>query len=147
MTLEEKVSVINKNYLFSALPQESLEIIALKTTQKVLSAGEILIEQDSLETIVYFIHTGAVRIYRLTNSGEEIPLATRGAGDVIGELSLFNQFTRTATVETVEKTEVLGLSAKDFLEVLYAYPEVSIILLQTLSARIDELGHKLELMA
>jgi CRP-like cAMP-binding protein len=144
MTLSDKMAIIKHNYLFSSLSEENLQHIVLKTVEKEFKAKDILIEQDTFDTAVYFIYSGSVRIYRVKDSGEELPLTLRGAGDVIGELSLFNQYKRAAMVEAIEDTRVLGLSASDFLQILYAYPEVSITLLQVLSARIDELGGKLE---
>ncbi|MDQ3098929.1 MAG: cyclic nucleotide-binding domain-containing protein [bacterium] len=146
MTLTDKIAIIKHNYLFSSLSEENLHHIVLKTAEKEFGAQELLIEQDSLDTSVYFIYSGSVRIYRIKDSGEELALTVRGPGDVIGELSLFNHYRRGAMVEAIEDTRVLGLSATDFLQVLYAYPEVSITLLQVLSERIDELGRKLELL-
>jgi CRP-like cAMP-binding protein len=144
MTLSDKIAVIKNTYLFSALSDENLHYLALKTAEKEFHSKEILMEQDSLDTTIYFIYSGLVRVYRIKDSGGEVFLTERGPGDIIGELSLFNQYRRAAMVEAVENTRVLGLSATDFLQVLYAHPEVSITLLQVLSERIDELGRKLE---
>ncbi len=144
MTLEDKVQLIKNNYLFSTLAEDNLVQIALKTTEKDYHQGEVLIEQDSLDTIIYFINSGAVQIYRMADSGEKILLTKRGPGEIIGELSLFNQYRRAASAEALMDTQVLGLSAADFLQTLYAFPEISISLLQVLAHRIDELGKMVE---
>ncbi len=147
MNLKDKIQIIKQTYLFAGVYDEHLKHIALKTAEKEFQAGDLLIEQDSLDTIVYFIYSGTVRVYRMSDTGAEIPLTRRSVGDVIGELSLFNNYKRAANVEAITDTRVLGLSAKNFLEILYAYPEVSITLLQVLSERIDELGKKLDIVS
>jgi CRP/FNR family transcriptional regulator, cyclic AMP receptor protein len=146
MTVEEKIEIIRSNELFASLPTENLIEIVNATDVKKIPAGTVFIEQDTLDTVVYFVCEGKVKIFRATPDGEEVLLSMQGKGLLLGEMSLLNNYKRAASVSAYDELVVLTLSAVDFLKVLYLFPEISISLLKYFARRIYELGHETETM-
>jgi CRP/FNR family cyclic AMP-dependent transcriptional regulator len=90
-------------------------------------SGVSIIEEGSGEREVYVIESGCVRVH------ERIELEDRrhiqpgicdlGAGEVFGELSLYESGPRLATIVTVEPTEVLVFDASALVDYLDSHPE------------------------
>ncbi len=54
--------------------------------------------------------------------GRQITLATFGPGDIFGELAMFDDERRSATVEAVDELEVLAILGVDMRALLRATP-------------------------
>lgn len=72
-------------------------------TPREISAGETFIKQDALGSSAFFIRQGKVEL-RLSGANGEQTLASRGAGDILGDLSLLLGL--PYTVSAVAKTAV-----------------------------------------
>ncbi|GFE49153.1 hypothetical protein So717_09060 [Roseobacter cerasinus] len=75
-----------------------------------LSPGDILYREGDDNEFAYVIETGAVVLYR-TEAGQRVYVEKRGAGSIIGELSILTSQPRAVTVEAVAPTTVYRISA------------------------------------
>ena len=144
VTVQESIKVLKKIPLFGNLSDTELAIIVPLLTEKVYSAGEVLIVQDDLTDNAYIICSGVVRVYRLSEEGEEINIAIIGAGEIVGELSLLDDKPRSAYVETIQETKALVFSKHEFLSLLTEHPLIAVNLLKALATRIRENSTRLE---
>ncbi len=62
----------------------------------------------------YIIESGLVEITLERPDGEEIIVGTRGAGAMIGEMSLIDNAPRTATIKAIEDCSLLEITVADF---------------------------------
>lgn len=69
-------------------------------------------------------------------------LAFRGPGDLLGELSAIDGQPRSASVEAIQPVEALAVSAPDFRAFLLAEPELTLMLLETVSRRLRDADRK-----
>ena len=81
--------------------------------------GELLIEQGSMPYELFVIEEGSVDVVR---DGE--PLATLGAGDVVGEIALLAQRRRMASVIARTNVRALALSVEALQEITAEMPEL-----------------------
>jgi CRP-like cAMP-binding protein len=65
-------------------------------------------------------------------------LRTIGPGGVFGEMALFSDRPRSATVTAIEPTDCLALHRLEFLDELRRSPDVALRLLDTLAVRLAE---------
>lgn len=144
MALQEKIITIKKVPLFSNLEEKSLEEIANILIEKNLSPHEVFIEQFSDSDAAYFIISGSVRIYRLTEEGKDLTIAILGPGDIVGEMALLDHEPRSAYAETLQETQMLSISSQNFLSIVKSFPEIAIKLLSSLSHRIRVIDERLE---
>ncbi len=101
-------------------------------------AGQALFHMGDEGGSLHFIESGRVKITIPSSSGEELILAIRGAGDILGELSLFDGKTRSATVLALEETVTLCLHREDLLVLMRNRFDVVEKILEVLARRIRE---------
>ncbi len=106
-------------------------------TKKVLK-NEILFAEGSEGTDIFFIISGKVRVYKTINS-ESVELATFEKGDFIGEMSMFLNEPRTATIEAIEDTEVQVFNKQTILEQIKQNPQFAYGMISMLTRRIKNL--------
>jgi CRP-like cAMP-binding protein len=127
---------LKKAFLFQGLPDDVLETLAQKMTHHKLAANEVLFHRGDLGDSLYVIEAGRIKIVREDEQGGELILNHCGPGEAIGEMSLFDQEPRSASVVAVVDTDVMQLKGDAFFELLDQRPDVSLILLQSLSSRL-----------
>jgi len=107
-----KMDLIYQNIsggLFGRVNQENLNRIFYRT--KTFNRGDIIFEQNSEGTEIYYIKEG-----EMTASIDSINLATLGAGEIFGEMSLFYNIKRTATIEVSKDNTKVGILPRDEFE-------------------------------
>lgn len=76
----------------------------------------------------------------MTKNGHEV--ATLGAGDGFGELSLLDHLPRSATVTAESDMDLLVLPAREFTSVLEEIPSMAVRLLEAMSKRLRDADDK-----
>jgi len=102
--------------LFHELSPSELDLVLTKLQPQSVDAGAVIMQQGEAGDRFYIIRQGRIEI---SKDGQRI--ATRGAGEAIGEIALLRNIPRTATARALEPTELLTLTANDFLDLLVRY--------------------------
>jgi CRP-like cAMP-binding protein len=109
---------------------------------RVYEDGEYVIRQGELGDCMYVIQEGRVSIL-IDQNGEEVPIATRGPGDLIGEMAIFEREVRSAHVRALGRARILTVDKANFLRRIHEDPSLGFRVAQTLSRRLRELGAEL----
>jgi signal transduction histidine kinase len=115
---------LRKIPLFSSLPDEDLESLCQIVQQLHLPAGEVLFEEGSSGDMAYIIQTGEVEIVKISQN-REILLATRGPGEVFGEIALIFDSPRTASVRARTDTDLVAIGREDLRKLLQINPSAA----------------------
>jgi CRP/FNR family cyclic AMP-dependent transcriptional regulator len=107
--------------------------------------GAIIFDEGSAGDRAYIVRSGKVRIFRVDDAGHETLLTALGAGEMFGEMSLFERKPRSASAQAVGDTAVEVVSEVE-LERLVGDPTV-LHILRKMSARIREVDDALEKMS
>jgi len=91
---------------------------------------------------MFVIQSGRVDVLQTTEAGEQ-HLATLESGDFFGEMALFEEQTRSATVRACGEAVVLQIDKKTLLRRIMEDPLLAVNLLQTMAHRIRDLDAKL----
>ncbi len=70
----------------------------------------------------YIVRDGHARAVREHGDGRTITLATFGPGDIFGELAMFEDERRSATVEAIEPTSVVAVLGPDMRRLMIEHP-------------------------
>ncbi len=89
------------------------------------------------------VSDGHARAIRSHPDGRTITLATFGPGDIFGELAMFEDERRSATVEAIETTSVIGVLGPDMRRLMIEHPEISTRLVIALGRRLRESNERL----
>jgi signal transduction histidine kinase len=98
-------------------------------------SGDLVIREGDPGGSLYVVLTGGVEVTK-TGNGHEITLATRGPGEVLGEMSLLEQTPRTASVRANQPSTLLAVGQDAFRRLLSRRPEAAATLLRTVTARL-----------
>ena len=86
-------------FLFKDLTEPDLIALALSFRDRRVKKGEVLFREGDLGHELYLIREGTVVVSKLVTGRVEQVLARIGAGEVFGEMSLFDEAPRSATVQ------------------------------------------------
>jgi len=129
--------------VFSTLERGDLERIAQLAVPRAFEPGEVVFREGDSSDTCYVVSGGRARAIRSHRDGRAITLATFGPGDIFGELALFEDERRSATVEAIERTSVLGVLGPDMRRLMNEHAEISARLVVALGRRLRETNERL----
>ena len=117
------------------------ELTARSRPRRWPAGASLFLEGEQSSTVVV-IATGRVKVFQLTEDGEEIVLAVRGAGAILGELSAIDGLPRSASVAALEPVVAHVLRVESFLEFLDTHAHAAVALLQLTVERLRDADRK-----
>jgi EAL domain-containing protein (putative c-di-GMP-specific phosphodiesterase class I) len=76
-----------------------------------VSAGTLLFGEGDIGSCAYLISSGRLEIF-LAREGHDVVLATRGRGEIVGEMAIIDNRPRSASVRVLEDSELLAVTAE-----------------------------------
>jgi len=109
---------------------------------KEYASGDIIVRQGEAGDCMFVIQKGEVEAI-VESDGAELRLRTMGPNEFFGEMALFEQETRTATIRAVSPARVLTIDKKNFLSGIHEDPSLAFRMVKTMSHRIRDLTERL----
>lgn len=128
--------------LFAELSDKDLIHLCRNVDQLTLEAGEVLFDEGSEGDRAYVIRQGELEIFKLSG-GREILLANRGPGEIIGEIALFEDSVRTASVRARTETELIAISREQFDRLIRSSQHAAETLFYTILTRLKTIQAQL----
>jgi sigma-54 dependent transcriptional regulator, acetoin dehydrogenase operon transcriptional activator AcoR len=100
--------------------------------------GETVFGQGARGDSVFVITSGKVGIFREKGSGREM-IAMRGPGHLVGEMALFGQKRRSASLVALEACTLLRVDGEEMLRLLGQEPALGLAISRLLAVRLQEL--------
>ena len=107
------------------------------------AAGEVVFREGDQSNTCYVVRSGHARAVREHADGRQIALATFGPGDIFGELAMFDDERRSATVEAIDPLEVLAILGPDMRRAMLSRPQLAVSLAGSLSRRLRTTNERL----
>ncbi len=108
---------------------------------KVYHDGEVIVRQGDVGDSMYVIQEGRVQIL-VEQGGQERLVRVARAGELIGEMAIFEKRARSATVRAEGDVRLLTIDKKNFLRRISEEPSIALRIVQTMSQRIRELSQE-----
>jgi len=137
------VELLARVPVFSTLELGDLERIAELAVPRTFDSGQVVFREGDASDTCYIVRAGHARAVREHSDGRIITLATFGPGDIFGELAMFEDELRSATVEAVHPTEVVAILGRDMRRLMAQHPDISIRLVVALGRRLRETNERL----
>lgn len=136
MDASQIADVLAHSPIFAPLgPRERLELAARMHTRH-FQRHEVIFHRDDPAGHVFLIASGTVKVSVPEEGGQEVVISLHRGGDVFGEISLFDEGPRSATVTAMTETMAFALANRDFMDVLRGNPDAMRQLLALLATRI-----------
>ena len=130
--------------IFSNLTYEEMMEVARITIDKTYEKGEMIYMSGDKGEKLYVIHTGRVKITRITSSGKEQVIRVLGPGEFMGELSLFSPIPLTDNSEALSKTVVCMIDGKKLKNLMMKHSGIAFKVMEELSKRLEKAENLIE---
>ena len=117
------LNLMATSQLFQPLDGKRRAALMELFSSQVYPAGSTVLAEGNVAEGLYVVLSGEVAVDK-ADDGESLTLASLGAGQVFGEISLIQSRSATASIKALRKTVVLCLSREVFNEHVGEFPEV-----------------------
>jgi len=139
----EVVELLGRVPAFSMLEESDLERIAQVAVPRRFEQGQAVFREGDASDTCYIVRHGHARAVRTHGDGRTITLARFGPGDIFGELAMFEDERRSATVEAIEPITVVGVLGPDMRRLMNEHPGIAARLVIALGRRLRETNERL----
>jgi CRP-like cAMP-binding protein len=120
----DAMDLLRRSELFSAFEETSLYKLVGSSRSVECERNFVIFQEDDEADELFVVRAGRVAMGRTSVDGRESLVALMEAGDLFGEMSLFDNGTRSASARALERSEVLGIPYEVVREVLDARPQL-----------------------
>jgi CRP/FNR family cyclic AMP-dependent transcriptional regulator len=117
-------------------------VIERNSTRRAYEPGTFLCRQGDHSRHVLVVRSGTVRVLATTSDGREVMIAVRTIGDILGELAALDAGPRSATLQALDRVEVLALSGARFASLCQTEPRLAWALLGVVAGRLRDTGRQ-----
>jgi CRP-like cAMP-binding protein len=129
--------------VFETLGPKDLTQVAAVTVPRTFDAGHVIFREGDQSDTCYIVRSGHARAVREHGDGRTLTLAHFGPGDIFGELAMFDDEARSATVETLDEVEAIAILGQDMRRLLREHPDIAVKLVIALGRRLREANERL----
>src|SRR3984893_8079941 len=120
----EDVALLTRSELFSALDVEALRRVLAGARPIRCSRNDVILSEGDDAGELFVVRSGRVAIVQRSPEGRESVLALMEAGDLFGEMSLFDDEPRSAGARALESSELLSVPYPPIKAVLEERPQL-----------------------
>jgi CRP/FNR family transcriptional regulator len=140
---EDILELLARVPAFETLGDEELQHVADVSVPRRFTAGEVIFREGDDSDTCYVVRNGHARALREHPDGRTLTLARFGPGDIFGELAMFDDEKRSATVDAVDDVETIAILGRDMRRLLRQHADISLKLLVSLGRRLRETNERL----
>jgi len=147
MAIPVSTTVLRTVPLFAGFPDEQLRVIASVVSRRNVPRGTIVIVEGDPTDSLYIIIAGRLKVMMSDSEGKEVILAMLGPGEYFGEMGLIDESPRSATVMTVEPSELIVVTKREFKKILSENFDMAETVMRGLVRRLREADRKIGSLA
>ncbi|MGH7708943.1 MAG: Crp/Fnr family transcriptional regulator [Vulcanimicrobiaceae bacterium] len=131
-------SVLRSVPIFTEFDDDQLVELAARYTVRAYPKGSVVVREGDRGGSLHVILAGSVAVVRTNGDGRETILSILKHREFFGEMSLFDEAARSATVRTVEFSRIASIERPDIVALIGASPEIGRSLIVALSRRLRD---------
>ncbi|WP_354699464.1 Cyclic AMP receptor protein [Paraconexibacter sp. AEG42_29] len=139
----EASALLAKVPVFEALEPDDLDRVARVAVARRFATQQVIFREGDTSDTCYVVRSGHARAVREHTDGRAIALAHFGPGDIFGELAMFDDERRSATVETLDDVDAIAIAGQDMRRLLRDHPDIAVKLVIALGRRMREANERL----
>jgi CRP/FNR family transcriptional regulator, cyclic AMP receptor protein len=140
---EDIVQLLQRVTVFEALAPDDLRRVAEVAVPRRFAAGQVIFREGDSSDTCYVVRRGHCRAVRENTDGRTIALAHFGPQDIFGELAMFDDERRSATVETLDDVEAIAIAGSDMRRLMRAHADIAVKLVIGVARRLREANERL----
>ena len=140
--IEEIAQILAPHPIFARVDRASLLAVAAQCAIATYPAGATIMREGDPGSFACVILDGEVDVFAELPAGP-IHLATIGRNRIIGELGVFTDRPRTATVTTRTDLVVIRIERDSLMRLSADYPSIGVAIIEELGGRLATMNHSL----
>jgi hypothetical protein len=140
--LTDKILNLKNIEIFAELSINELAAVASVTEEAAFGEGETVFREGEIGETLFLILEGEVGVIKDCNVDKAFELDRIGPGDYFGEMALFGDDRRSATIRVKASARFLTLNKQELQEIVREYPQIALHVCRVLSMRIRRLHGK-----
>ena len=142
MSLEQEVELIRQFPIFGKIQPAMQKLLCFSAERLAFDPGQVLFNVGESADAAYIVIEGSAEISVPTPAGP-IVVNHVGRNEIVGEIAIFGDVPRTATVTALTRLDTLKISKELFIKVIRENPDAAIELIRILAARLANTTHQL----
>lgn len=134
-----KLELLKSTPYFSGLSSTELESISKLVFEKSYERGEILLLEGETAEALYFVASGAVKVFKTSAEGKEQILTIIRPGETFNEVPIFNGDLNPASAQAMVPVLLYGIRKNDLEVILRKYPQVALNVIKVMANRLRHL--------
>lgn len=140
-TLNSRLTLLQQDPMFQALPYEELSWLARVSRTQELGEGELLLLEGDECRGLYIVDSGTVRLSKGSTScagsaGREQTIRLMGHGESFNEVPVFDGGPNPVTAEAVEASRVIMVPKQEVRDLVQRSPEFAQVIITIMSQRL-----------
>lgn len=137
--------MLNVIPLFNTLSQSQLKSVYAHVREQTFAKGELILKEGEVADSFFVILSGTVKVFSRDpkDADREVIYKTLSVGDFFGEIPMFDQAPRSASVAALDLCRVQTLSYAAFQEVIALSPDIAYRVMEKMVKRLRDADRKI----
>jgi CRP-like cAMP-binding protein len=124
---------------FSGLSPAELDSITKLMFEKTAERGDIILFEEEPAEALYFVASGAVKVFKTSAEGKEQILSIVRPGESFNDVPIFDGGANPASAQAMGPVVLYGIEKSDLEVILTDHPQVALNVIRVLSQRVRHL--------
>ncbi len=133
--MEETKKCLKELVLFSKMEWDEVKLICERASEKRYYKEEVIFFEDNNAENLYIVVEGRVKLTMLSPAGKEKVISIIQEGDILGEMSLFDQDKHPITAEVIDEARLVILPFADLESIIRKQPSVAIKIINAMAKK------------
>jgi CRP/FNR family transcriptional regulator, cyclic AMP receptor protein len=144
VTVQQEYEVLRRVPFFAEIEPPKLKALAYVSERVGFDDGKIVCRQGEAGDAAYLIIEGEADIV-LEGPAGPVTVATLGANDLVGEMSILTSEPRNATVRAKGRLTALRIGKDPFMRMVREFPSMAVSIMQELAHRVNDTNNQLRM--
>ena len=140
---KDTVELLARVPVFETFARADLARVAEVAVQRTFPPHHVIFREGDESDTCYVMSVGHARAVREHPDGRTITLAQFGPGDIFGELAMFDDERRSATVDTLDDVRAIAILGADMRRLMREHPDLASKVIISLGRRLRQANERL----
>jgi CRP/FNR family transcriptional regulator len=124
---------------FSVMSTAELEAVKTLFSEKSVQRGEVILREGELSDTLFFVATGAVKVFKTSAQGKEQILSIARPGEALNDIPVFDGGTNPINAQALGTVTVYSIKKERLQSIMQQYPRVALNTSKVLAQRMRQL--------
>ena len=139
-----EASFLHESPYFSSLNDEELNLVRKLVFEKEFQRGDLITLEGEAAWALYFVFSGAVKIFKTSEDGKEQILSIARPGGSFNDVPVFDGASNPFSAQAMGPVVIYGIEKRDLAVILRDHPQVALNVINVLAGHVRHLTSLVE---